>query len=146
MPTLVSSHKSTLRKGVFTAFFTAAIKHERDEVREGRTCLTGMIIVVERDGCAGTGGGGGCSLRLLFTPVLRKHRDACAGSRLTFPFPRGGHEPRDDARMRRWISLPPSYLWAAAFTDALRGKSPKLILSPVKLTIKLNRQEREVKN
>lgn len=88
MPTLVSSHESTLRKGVFIAFFTAAIKHERDEVREGRTCLTGMIIVVERDGCAGTGSGGGCSLRLLFTPVLRKQRDACAGSRLTFPLPR----------------------------------------------------------
>lgn len=55
MPTLVSSHESTLRKGVFIAFFTAVIKHERDEVREGRTCLTGMAhrggkVRVCRDG------------------------------------------------------------------------------------------------
>lgn len=81
----VSSHDSTARKDIFIAFLISVT----DRLGEGKACLGSLAQSTMVGGRGGERGG--CSLRLLITPVLRKQRDMHAGAQLMSPllFTRG---------------------------------------------------------
>lgn len=94
------------------------------------------------------GRGGGCSLRLLVTPVLRKWRDKCLlvlGSLSPFYSLRDTSPWNDDTHTQGGSSF---HVHTSLKTSSQTPHRdvPQLILSPIKLTIKINLQERKVKS